>query len=401
MKWSLSKGYTKKKRWFRVLLPAFLLFALGGCSFSEAMFTDSGTNLIVENDTSAYLDLSLLEKQDGVETDDAWNGYDIWTLEYGTFATEIIETRANITMVESVPAKVEIPLGSMILTELLVSRYSYVEKGDVLARVDVEISALDLEEMELKLKRLEEEYAQAVEDYNELYEEAVANISVYNHPGNIDRIEIAQMELDFEQTRANYDKRVADYKEQIKDMKAVAATKEIVAPQSGFVLSVSRLGIGQELSNGTVICTISPSDKIFWEITDENFHYGYGMELTMGVGANSNVNRKEYSVVVSSASGKSLKEDWGKTTTQIMGDFTLEEIMNSGALMVGGQTNVMDNVLLIPKEAVTVEREKYYVTVLHEDATLEKRQFIPGGNNQEYYWVFRGLEPGTKIIVEN
>lgn len=397
----MSRKCNKTGKSKALMLAVFLVISMTGCSFAESLFTDSGTNLVAQTDTSAYLDLSLLDKQESPDSAGTWNGYEVWTLEYGTFSTDIIETKASINMVESVRVKADIPSGTMILTELLVSKYAYVEKGDVLAKVSVETSDLDMEEWELKLTRLEEEYAQVTADYNERHEDAIANISVYNHPGNIDRIKIAQMELDFEQTKKNYESRIADYKDQIKDMKATAATKEIVAPQSGFVLSVSRLQVGQEINNGTAICTISPTDKIVLEIKDENFFYGYGMDLIMGVGANSNPNRKEYDVMVGSASGKILKEDWGKETTQITGDFAIEEIMNARSLMVGGKTNVMENVLLIPAEAVIVEKLKYYVTVLHEDGRLEKRQFIPGGNNQNYYWVFTGLEQGTKIIIEN
>lgn len=402
MKWSLSREFKKMNKFTRTLPVVLLILSFGGCSFAESMFTDTGTNLITETDTSVYLDLSLLEaKPDAGNGGGSWNGYDVWTVDYGTFATEIIESRANINMVESVQVKPEFQSGSMMLTELLVSRYSYVEEGDVLAKVDMETSELDLEEMELKLKRLQEEYAQVEADYNERHEEAVAAISIYEKLAHIDRIEIAQMELDFAQTKASYDKRIADYKAQIKDRKAMAAIKEILAPESGFVLWVARLEVGQELSNGTVICTIAPTDKIVLEFPDESFHYGYGMELVVGAGAKSNTNRKEYAATVTGATGKVLTEDWGKVSTQIAGEFTIEEIMNMGALMVGGQTNVMENVLLIPADAVTVENSRCFVTVLHDDGTLEKRQFIAGGNNFDYYWVFDGIEQGTKIIVEN
>ncbi len=390
----------KRKQWIIALQAMMLLLSLGGCKSAESVFTDAGTDLVVETDASAYLDLSLLDVKP-VEESGTWNGYEVLTLEYGTFATNIIETRAGINMVESVQVKPQISNGSMILTELLVTKYSYVTEGDILARMDVETSALDLEEMELKLKRLEEEYAQAVADYEKRHEEAVEGISVYEALGKIDRIEIAQMELDFAQSKSNYEKRIGDYKKQIKEMKTLADTKEIVAPKSGFVLSVSRLQVGQELTASSVICTIAPSDKIVLEFPDENFHYGYGTQLVVGEGAASKVGRKEYNVSVSSANGKVLKEDWGKTTTRIIGDFNIMEALQRGALMVGGQTNVMENVLLIPVDAVTVEKDKYYVTVLHEDERMEKRQFIPGGNNQEYYWVFDGLEQGTRIIVEN
>ena len=55
--------------------------------------------------------------------------------------------------------------------------------------------------------------------------------------------------------------------------------------------------------------------------------------------------------------------------------------------------------LLVPTEAVTAEKQKYYVTVLGEGGSMTKTQFIPGGSNGQYYWVFDGLEEGTRIVV--
>ena len=59
----------------------------------------------------------------------------------------------------------------------------------------------------------------------------------------------------------------------------------------------------------------------------------------------------------------------------------------------------MENVLLVPAEAVTIDKRKYYVTVLGEGGSMTKTQFIPGGGNDEYYWVFDGLQEGTRIVM--
>ena len=58
----------------------------------------------------------------------------------------------------------------------------------------------------------------------------------------------------------------------------------------------------------------------------------------------------------------------------------------------------MENVILIPKTAVTVDGDECFVTVLQEDGSLLKTEFIPGGSNAEYYWVFDGLNEGMNII---
>ncbi len=393
----MSKRGIWKKECALCLLAGSLSLGVTGCSLPD-FFTDSGTDVIMEVDSSQYLDFSVLEKNPQEEAV-TWNGYDIHTLSYGTFETNITGIKAGVNVIEVSPVRVELSTGSMLLTELLVTRNTYLEKGDVIARVAVETDAIDLEELELKLLRLEEEFAEYQTDYAERYEEAVENISVYELPGKIDRLEIEQMERDHARSMANYEKQIANYKERITELKNTTATEEILAPEAGFVLEVPRLQVGQELHNGDLICNIAPTDKMMLEFSDETWHYGYGMDLTLFVGDKRG--QKSYPVEAVSALGKSLYGNWNQTATKILGDYDISELMGQGPYTVTGTTNVMTNVLLVPIKAVTEEGEKYYVTVLKADNTLEKKQFIPGGKNTRYYWVFDGLEPETKIILEN
>lgn len=398
----MNKLGSMKKRYILSLISVACIFVLGGCSLTEKLFTDSGTDVVEKIDASQYLDLSVLEKVENPGEEQSWNGYEVYTITYGTFSTKIVGTRANITMIEINQIKAEITAGTMILKEICVMKNDYVEKGDVVARVSVETSDLDLEELELKLQRLEEEYAEVTAEYNEQHEEDIANISVWEYPGKIDRVEIAQSEMNFERTKANYEKQIAAYKEQISELKKMRTTTEIVASDAGFVLEMGSLQLGQELANGTVICSIAPTDKIMLEFADESLHYGYGMDLTLVVGdARGRSNTKEYDAKAVSVLGKALIEDWNQTTTKIEIEEDLGNLIGNGPYTVTGETNVMENVLLVPADAVTKDSDKYFVTVLNADETLEKRQFIPGGQNTEYYWVFDGLNPGTKIIIEN
>lgn len=401
MRYSLSR-MSKNGTWIKEcaasLLTAVTCLGLTGCSLPDSLLTDSGSNVIMEVDSSQYLDFSALEKTEE-ENAGTWNGYEVYTLNYGTFATDISGLKATLNMIEISPVKAQFSSGTMYLLEVLVSKYSFVEKGDVIARVSMEISELDLEELELKLLRVEEDYAAYLADYEERHTEAVENISVYNHPGKIDRIEINQMELDHAQTVKNYEKQIENYKERITELKSLASTKEILAPSSGFVLEMGRLQVGQELENGTLICNVAPTDKMMLEFSDETFHYGYGMDLNLVVG--NTRSKKTYQVEAVSAIGKTLSSSWHQTSTKITGDYTFDQLIGDGPYTVTGTTNVMRNVLLVPVKAVTESSEKYYVTVLNEDGTLEKRQFISGGKNSQYYWVFDGLEQGTKIIIED
>lgn len=399
MRCTLSKLLLRNSRYGVLLLSVTALFSLGGCAQSGKVFTDAGTNLVTEADVSQYLDLSALEEKPATEKEDVWNGYDIYTVTYGTSSKSLSVGRASVATVEATQVKAEFVTGSMTLVEMLVKRNDYVEKGDPIAKVLVETSAIDLEELELKLQRAEEDYAETTAEYLEQHEEDLANISVYYHPGRIDRIEYAQAELDFAQTCAKYEKQIESLKEQISDLKELASTTEILAPESGFILNLSTLMRGQELKNGEVLCYLSPTDKIMLEIPDDSWRYGYGMQFHMTVGDDKD-NMQEYEVQAITPNARMLQDDWEQKTTMITGDYDMAELIGNNPYSLTGTTNVMENVLLVPEDAVTEENSRYFVTVLKDDGTLEKRQFIPGGQNSGYYWVFDGLEDGTRIIIE-
>lgn len=398
MKYTLSKRGIWKKEYTMCLLAAGLCLSITGCSLPATLFTDSGSDVIEEVDPSQYLDFSVLEKETQ-EDATSWNGYDIHVLNYGTFQTNITNIKANIDVIEISPVRVEFSTGTMQLVELLAGRGAYLEKGDVIARVMVETDPIALEELELRLLRLEENYAEYQADYTKSYEEAVANISVYELPGKIDRLKIEQMERDHAWSVKGYEEQLANYKKQIKELKNTTAMEEIVATESGFILEVPKLQVGQELFNGDLICNIAPADKMMLQFSDESRHYGYGMNLTLLIGDRRA--QKSYPVQAVSALGKSLHGNWNQSHTRILGDYNMSELISQGPYAVTGTTNVMNNVLLLPVKAVTEVGEKYYVTVLNGDNTLEKKQFIPGGKNTHYYWVFDGLKPGMKIILEN
>ena len=60
-----------------------------------------------------------------------------------------------------------------------------------------------------------------------------------------------------------------------------------------------------------------------------------------------------------------------------------------------GETVSVENVVLVPREAVTIKDGKTYVNVLNEDGSIVPTSFLAGGNDNKYYWVIEGI--GIKI----
>ncbi len=367
---------------------------LSGCGQSGGVLTDAGTNVALQPDPSEYLDLSVLSEDAG---EDSWNSYSSYTVTYGTFSTQMTALRANVQMLETSCVKAEYSTGTMRLVEVLVERNQYITAGTPVALVSMETDELDLQELERRLLRLQQRYAEDLEEFQESQEEREALFARWDPQRSIDMIRYHQAQLDFEQTAASYEKQIANLQEEIRSLKELAGRTQIVAEEDGFVLEVCIRQKGETLENGATIVKLAPADKICLEFPDAMEHYGYGNQVTLLVGDTRTA--KSYDAMVVSAVGKTLSSQWDLATSRLDGAYDMAELLGNGPFYVTGETNVMENVLLVPSEAVTVENRKYYVTVLGEDGSLTKTQFIPGGNNAEYYWVFDGLKEGTKVMM--
>lgn len=382
----------------RIVVTAILTAAslgMAGCGESGSVFTDAGTDVVLTPDMSQYLDLSVLSEEGDEE--EGWNSYGTYTLTYGTFSTQIATMRANVRMLETNCVRAEYKVGTMRLKQLLVEKNQYVTAGTPVAEVSMETDTMELEELERKLLRLQERYAAAHADFLERQEEREENFARWDPQRSIDKIHYNQAQIDFDQTTISYAQQIADLQEQIEELKELAGQTQILAKQDGYVLDVALLQKGQKLENGTVLIQMVPADKIYLEFTDRLQHYGYGNQVTLLAGDARQA--KSYDAAIVSAVSRVLSSQWDRNVTRLDGDYDISELLGHGPFNVTGETSVMENVLLIPAEAVTAEKQKYYVTVLNEDGSMTKTQFIPGGSNDEYYWVFDGLEEGTRIVV--
>lgn len=359
------------------------------------IFSDAGANVAAVPDKSQYLDLSALSGEGDAE--EGWNSYSTYTVTYGTFSTQMTAIRANLRMLETTCVKAQYREGTMRLTELLVEKYQYVKAGTPVARVTMEIDEVDLQELERKLLRLQQRYIAAQEEFLESQEKREELFARWPPQRTIDIIRHDQAQLDFDQTAAGYERQIAELQKRIEELRRLAGQTEIVAPQDGFILDVSYLQRGQKLDDGTVILRLAPADKICLEFPDQLEHYGYGNQVTLSVGERRVA--QSYDAMVVSAVGKALSSQWDVSVSRLEGEYDIAQLLGNGPFNVIGETSVMENVLLVPAEAVTVEKQKYYVTVLGEGGSMTKTQFIPGGGNGEYYWVFDGLKEGVRIAV--
>lgn len=372
-----------------------LVLMMTGCG--NSLFTDAGTDVVIQAQKEDYLDVKALEENPSDKQ--TFNGYKVHTLAYGDFKTESAAFSASVNVMETTVVRAEYTSGTMRLVQMVAERYGFVEKGDVIANVSMETNELDLEELELKLSRVKDRYNEFKTEFETAHEEDRKELSGDEYQGKIDRTKFYQAELDFARQEQNYLKQMEKYQEQIKELKELMNMTQIVAPTDGIVVEVNRELGGTKLENGDMLAQIIPTDQIYMTFGDALSHYAYGNEVTFLVGRN--VKAQEFGAKVVSTNGKALGSGWNKGISYIEASVKPYDVLTAGPFYVTAITNVMENVLLVPFDAVTVDNGKYFVTVLHEDGRLEKKQFLSGGNNTEYYWVYDGLEEGTSVLIYN
>lgn len=384
----------KIKKSATLVLLVLLSVCFSGCGnlFGQAEYT-AGSQI---PDKEAYLDFNATNKKQ----ENTSGEFEVYTLEYGTFSTVMTPVKISVSsMITPNPIKAEFEEGEMEFISLEVRRMQEVKKGDVIAKVRMEIDDIDLEELNIRLTRLEESYQEAVDAYLKSQEDLMNEYVMTSIRAQIRDLRYQKAELNFGRTNANYQKQISELKKQISELKKNQKITEIVAPEDGYIMSISYNKTGDKLNNGQVLATYVTSDQICLEFEDTLLHYGYGMTCNLNVYVDRTIQNGNANVV--SVSGKQLTAAWNRKSTKLKSDIPADKLLKSNDIMAVGETNVMNHVLLVPFDAVEKKGEYTYVVVLREDGKLEKRSFIAGGNNSQYYWVFDGLTEGTQIVIEH
>lgn len=278
--------------------------------------------------------------------------------------------------------------GTVYFEEMLVNVYQPVKKGDVLFTIRVKPDEAELARRERELLRKRERLA-------ELEKKPKDNEDQIER----DREDIAEME------------------KLINEMKADYATTQIKAPYDGIITDMNddlwwnRLKSGDLLWQGRSLVQLAKQGASYVRVEDPNGLLTYGNQAMIEYTSESGVKKRTTGQVVTlnqasisadlfGESGYALirvsNEDTGEMTGIIMKDGMWYQ--NTYEITVA--TREMDNVLLVPKKAVTAYGGTTYVRVKLEDGTTRYQSFLAGGSDDENYWVIEGLTEGMEVCIE-
>lgn len=373
---------------------ALLLALLLGLS-ATACGTSKSTAASGEVAKENYLNTGALNQQGGqLEA----GQYQVYTLEKGTFTEEAMSQTLERAYINATIAYIELPCESARFAAYAANNFVYVNKGDLLATFYADVDSIALEQAELDLQRMEERYAQAAAEHAEKAEELrVKQITEPTGYGKqVIAIERAQEELDWESTKRSYEQNIESAKEVIEELEETGNVIEVYAPAAGIAIPTKGYATGMEVKDGDYLCHIVPVDEYYVSADKRTDLYNYGMEMSFKTRAGATIG------TVISADSKVLYGNldahevvFSIATNDVV---TQSDLSASRGLAFEGNLKTVENVILVPKAAVTVEDSEYFVTVLKEDGSLLKTEFIAGGSNTDYYWVLKGLTEGMQII---
>lgn len=403
-----------------IVLCLTLSLFLTGCGVLDTFVTDTGSGESASIAKEDYLMTKALDQ--GEQTVDQL--YTVLTLEKGTFEEAADEQLMKRQYINTPILRLDVDGREATFGEYLVQLMDYVEPGTVIATVHVEVDKLVQEETRLRLQRLQERYqsaeVQAQKDLQKILDRKAITYNDFHK--NILDIRYRQRQKDWEYTKFDYENQIEETKKELDKLTKVGEIYEIKADRAGFVNIESRYTEGQELWDGAYICHILDNQHIFAEGQRQADQFSYGMELALDTregmakakvvsgGSRALYGNLESARAVATGSMTAIEaayESWisgGVSSTGPRAIFLLEfeedvsEKKGFNNMMLKGNLKTIENVIVIPKEAVTEQNEQYYVTILKEDGSLLKTEFIPGGSNGDEFWVLDGLTEGMQIV---
>ncbi|HBA47647.1 MAG TPA: hypothetical protein DCZ91_07565 [Lachnospiraceae bacterium] len=258
---------------------------------------------------------------------------------------------------------------------------NHVSKGEALMSVRVEADELDIASRETALKRAEERLADLEAEGREEDEEDIAKRR----------------------------KSIEEQEKELAEIRRDAGVTEICSPVDGF-LQYLPIETGQTMEKGAMAALVADEGFACLMVDiSENRTLNYGDELTISYKDHNNADQvTQCRVLTLGACGQDCYMG-SDVALMSVPEEVLDELPLTDGNVYGNQirlyrptgyVNRMENVILVPAEAVTVQSGRTYVDVMGEDGNVMPTAFLAGGSDRDYYWVVEGLTEGMKICWE-
>lgn len=334
--------------------------------------------------------ISGITKEDKVLVDEIRTyGKNTTTIAYGTFSNSF-EGVGYMYYPDNTAVLNTSEYGTMYLQDMKVAMYQHVEKGDVICTVRVIPDSIAFERAKTELMRLNERIQDLQED--------------------VEEEETADQRESREKAIAIKQEEIRKVQEKIADIEKDASTKALYADKTGIVLWIDDLEKESILSKNQMVVQIANEDTCYVIVEDKNQLLNYGNEVTITYSDLSGEESTTQGMVAkmnNAGVSQKLQMDWTLILlpNEVIGDMSVtvqggDGWWNRSMFDVDASIREMQNVLIVPKKAVTEIGGLTYVDVIDEDGNVVTTSFIAGGFDSENYWVVEGLTEGMKICLK-
>lgn len=280
--------------------------------------------------------------------------------------------------------------GDMYFGESKVSLYHHVNAGDVIATVRVEPDNIEIEKLRTRQNRLTARIADLEKKKN-----------TYKLQEDIRKYQknLTGMQKEIAELQKEIDERTADY-----------STTQILAQKSGIVVWIAQYEAEDLIEENSVFAEIADESTCYVVVNNEDQLLKFGTEVSIAYEDQEGTGQEAIGVVSNISSTGISKELKANVALISLAGEDVEKMIAAGSGFSGGisrkqytvsaDLDKMEQVLLVPREAVIRNSGNTYVNVIGKDGNVIPTAFIAGGYNNEYYWAISGLTEGMEVCWE-
>lgn len=374
-----------------LLLAALPVLVLSGCTQEEVKETVK---------VSDYLNEQALtggeERQYG--------SYIIEEVVTGTFCI-VAKANAEFHIQDSAAAYADYEYGTMLFDKYVAIEGSYLEAGEAIAKVHINVSEADITAAGLAIQRMEER----VEADRLIYEkeDAILKTKAYNTQGSqASGVAMREYEASLERHRQDIEsqqKAIEKAKENLAKMEEADSITEITAPISGYVKDLTKLEYGKEIPSDMIVAIMEPENSGILTVSNEKNAFRYGKAVR--VICKKDDLEKEFTGVVITPSLSSVATQASDRKARILLDDEGKEYLRENKVnTIEARVNTVEqeNALMVKMgslERDAKDEDAFYATVVQEDGSFLRKKVIVGGISDDCYWVLEGLESTDSIVV--
>lgn len=281
----------------------------------------------------------------------------------------------------------------------------YVRHGDLVQEGDVLFTFIrqeDLAASEERRIRLEETERQADQQISSLREELEAlradldQVSdAYSRQRTAIEIEIAEETLRWQEIQSN--KAIAAVQDEIEQAAARDSVTELVAPYDGQVINLTGRRVGDRLNAWEYMCRIVGQEPFLLEVENRTGEFRQGSTVVIEYGPA----RSRESLTATVVADHSLLSP---DLVDLRAWLAVEGISPADAASavnprVKANSQLVSNVLVVPRSAVIRQNQDYYVN-LQTESGLQRRYIEVVNWNSDDYWVLTGIAEGDVLVIE-